>query len=142
MTDSMFRFPGALRRLRIRSGLLQKTIAHNLRLDPGQFCAVERGVRRPFDAATIDRVAELLDLPARDRLDLEWAARHDRLLKHAMRDGATTEEVELYSLCLEALHNLRGEQRSELILNVRKFNESAKVVSKLTPMDLQPKGGL
>jgi len=138
----MFRFRGALRRLRIRSGLLQKTIAHDLRLDPGQFCAVERGVRRPFDTETIDRVAQLLDLPVSDRLDLEWAARHDRLVKHAMRDGATMEEVELYSLCLETLHNLRGEQRSELIHNVRKFNESAKVVSKLTPMDLQPKGSL
>ncbi len=136
----MFRFPGVLRRLRIRSGLLQKTIAHNLRLDPGQFCAVERGVRRPFDTETIDRVAELLDLPARERHDLAWAAHHDRLVKHAMRDGATNEEVELYSLCLETLHHLRGEQRCELIHNVRKLNESAKLLASLMHMDLQPEG--
>jgi len=57
-----------------------------------------------------------------------------------MRDGATNEEVELYSLCLETLHHLRGEQRCELIHNVRKLNESAKLLASLMHMDLQPEG--
>ncbi len=50
-----------------------------------------------------------------------------------MREGAFRDEVELYSLCLEALHNLRPEQRIGLIQLVRRFNDSAKELSSLTP---------
>ena len=131
----MLRFPEALRHLRIRRGLLQKTIAHGLSLDPGQFCAVERGSRGPLDQPRLDRAAELLDLSEKERRDLNWVAHHDRLLKHVMRDGASQEEIEFYSLGLEMLHHLDHEQRRGFIQSVRKFNESAKLLSRLSPSD-------
>ena len=136
----MLRFPAALRRLRTRRGLLQKTIAHQLHLDPGQFCAVERGSRGPLDQPMLDRAAELLDLSVQERLELVWAARHDRLLKHAMREGASPEEIELMSLCSETLHHLREDQRGGLIRSVRKFNESAKLLAMLGPDSMQTEG--
>ncbi|MDL5030959.1 hypothetical protein QRD43_03490 [Pelomonas sp. APW6] len=115
--------------------MLQKTFAHSLRLDAGQLCAVERGTRGPLDAASLERAAALLSLSASERRELEWAARHDRLVKHAIREGAWRDEVELYSLCLEALHNLRPEQRIGLVQLVRRFNDSAKELASLTPVN-------
>lgn len=141
VTDAVLRFPAALRQMRLRRGLLQKTIAYQLHLDPGQLCAVERGSRGPFDASTLERAADLLALSEAERQDLAWAAHHDRLVAQLGQRGACTEEIELISASLEAWHHLRAEERWGLIQSVRKFGESAKMLAALsTPRAQQSEG--
>jgi transcriptional regulator with XRE-family HTH domain len=140
LNDALLRFPGALRRMRVRRGLLQKTIAHQLQLDPGQLCAVERGSRGPLDASTLKRAADLLELSEPERQELAWAAHHDRLVAQLGQRGASPEEIELVSASLEAWHHLRADQRCGLIQSVRKCSESAKLLAALSTPCMQSEG--
>ena len=136
----MLRFPTVLRRLRDRRGLLQKTFAYQLHLDPAQLCAVERGSRRPLDEPTLERAADLLELSETERRELSWAAHHDRLVTMLGQRGASAEELELVSASLEAWHHLRAEERTGLIQSVRKCSESAKLLAALATPCAQPEG--
>lgn len=140
MNDAMLRFPAALRRMRVRRGLLQKTIAFQLRLDPAQLCAVERGSRGPLDKPTLERASELLALSEAERQELAWAAHHDRLVATLSQRGACAQEIELVSASLEAWHHLQGDQRNGLIQSVRKASESAKLLADLASPRAQPEG--
>lgn len=118
--------------MRLQRGLLQKTIAHQLCLDPGQLCAVEKGSRGPLDGPTLERAADLLELSEAERQELAWAAHHDRLVAQLRQRGACMEEIELVSASLEAWHHLRAEQRWGLIQRMRKCGESAKLLATLS----------
>lgn len=126
--------------MRVRRGLLQKTIAHELQLDPGQLCAIERGSRGPLDASMLRRAADLLELSELERQELIWAAHHDRLVAQLGQRGACLEEIELVSASLEAWHHLRADQRCGLIQSVRKCSESAKLLAALSTPSIPAEG--
>lgn len=128
----LLRFPGAFRRMRIRRGLLQKSVAYQLRLDPGLLCAIEKGARSPFDQETLERAAELLELSKTEQAELSWTAHHDRLVGLLCNRGATPAEIELISASLLAWHHLQADQRDGLIRNVRRLGESAQFISTLS----------
>jgi transcriptional regulator with XRE-family HTH domain len=131
----MFRFPDALRQLRIHRGILQKTIAHHLHLDPGQLCAVEKGKRGPLDPGMLEQVAELLRLTTTEHHELAWSAHHDRLVILLSQRGASNQEVELVSASLEAYHHLQDSHRAALINSIRKYGDSAKLLSNLATVE-------
>lgn len=126
--------------MRVRRGLLQKTIAHQLQLDPGQLCAVERGSRGPLDGPTLKRAADLLELSEPERQELTWAAHHDRIVALLGQRGACPEEIKLVSASLEAWHHLRGDQRCGFVQTVRKCSESAKLLAAMSTPCIQSEG--
>ncbi|MDE2402683.1 MAG: helix-turn-helix transcriptional regulator [Burkholderiales bacterium] len=131
-------FPNAFRAIRTRLGLLQKTVALELRVDPAVLCSIEKGARAPLDDTVLAEAARLFRLTNVELAELCWAARHDRMVSTLSNRGATDEEVELISAALFASHHLRSEQLDGLIYSMRRVGESAQLVSSLT----SPQGGL
>jgi transcriptional regulator with XRE-family HTH domain len=125
-------FPRSFRRIRTVRGLLQKTVALQLDVDPGALCAVEKGTRGPFDHKLLAKAAKLLLLTEDEQAELSWAAHHDRLVGLLSNRGASPMEVELISASLHALHHLRAEQRAGLLASVRRIGESAQLVANLS----------
>lgn len=130
-------FPRAFREIRTRRGLLQKSVALELHVDPAVLCCIEKGTRAPLDDQALIEAARLFGLSEVELAELSWAARHDRFVSALCHRGATTPEVALISAALFASHHLRKDDLEGLINSVRRVGESAKVISSLT----SPRGG-
>jgi transcriptional regulator with XRE-family HTH domain len=131
-------FPRAFRDIRMRRGLMQKSVALELRVDPAVLCSIEKGTRAPLDEQTLSEAARLFSLSDTELSELCWAARHDRLVSGLSQRGATTHEMALISAALFASHHLRADDLEGLITSVKRVGESARMISSLT----SPKGGL
>jgi DNA-binding XRE family transcriptional regulator len=125
-------FPDTFRALRVRSGLMQKTAAQELNIDPVVLCSVENGTRAPLDADAIALAVDLFRCTDQEKADLSWAAHHDRLVRLLGNRGASVQEIELVSVRLTAWHHLHSDQRESLVASVRRIGESAKLVSTLS----------
>lgn len=125
---NLLRFPAALRQFRTQRGLMQKTVAYELRLDPALLCAAERGTRGPLDGETLAKAAELLQLSAVEFQELSWAAHHDRILGFVRNKGASSIEMKGISAMLLALHHLQADQRDGLIQYCDQVVQSARLV--------------
>lgn len=124
-------FPRSFRRIRTARGLLQKTVALQLEVDPAALCAVEKGTRGPFDQKLMAKAAQLLRLTDKEHAELSWAAHHDRLIGLLRNRGASDTEIALISASLHALHHLQPSQHSGLLASVKRVGESAELISKL-----------
>jgi transcriptional regulator with XRE-family HTH domain len=132
MTD-LLQFPTALRQARSRRGLMQKTVAYGLNIDPTILCSAERGARGPLDAQALTKLADLLELTPIEVQDLNWAARHDRAIAALRRQGLSEIELRGISAILSALYGLQGDQQVGLIDYCRQVGQSARLVKSLTP---------
>lgn len=129
----LLRFPTALRQARNKRGLMQKTVAHRLNLDPTMLCSAERGARGPLDAQALEKLAALLELTPIEIQDLNWAARHDRAIATLRRQSLSELELRGISAILSALYSLQGDQQVGLIDYCRQVGQSARLVKSLTP---------
>lgn len=125
-------FPAVLTRLRKGRGLLQKTTALELGVDPTVLCAVEKGTRAPLDDEQINRVIEVFRLSEDEAAQLRWAAHHDRLVGQLENKGATETEVAFISTGLHALRHLQPQQISGLMASLQQINKSASLVASLS----------
>lgn len=132
----LLQFPTALKQARSRRGLMQKTVAKKLNVDPTLLCSAERGARGPLDAQALQNLAALLDLSPLETEDLNWAARHDRAIGALRRQGLTETELSAISAILSALYGLQGDQQIGLIDYCRQVGHSARLVKSLTPNPL------
>jgi transcriptional regulator with XRE-family HTH domain len=128
---SVLLFPLALTRLRKERGVMQKTAALELRVDPTVLCAVEKGTRAPLDDAQIKRAREVFRLSEDEAAQLQWAAHHDRLVGHLGSKGATEAEVAFISTGLHALRHLQPQQINGLMASLQQINQSASLVAAL-----------
>jgi transcriptional regulator with XRE-family HTH domain len=128
---SVLLFPLVLTQLRKERGLMQKTAALELGVDPTVLCAVEKGTRAPLDDEQIKRVREVFRLSEEVVKQLQWAAHHDRLVGHLGSKGATEAEVAFISTGLHALRNLQPQQISGLMASLQQIDKSASLVAAL-----------
>lgn len=128
---SVLLFPFLLTRLRKGRGVMQKTAALELGVDPTVLCAVEKGTRAPLDAEQIKRASEVFHLSDEEAAQLQWAAHHDRLVGHLGSKGATEAEVAFISTGLHALRHLQPQQISGLMASLQQINKSASLVASL-----------
>ncbi|WP_230178002.1 helix-turn-helix domain-containing protein [Aquabacterium sp. CECT 9606] len=128
----LLQFPAALRQARSKRGLMQKTVAQRLNVDPTMLCSAEKGARGPLDAQILGKLAALLKLAPDEAKDLNWAAHHDRAIGALRRHGFTDIELLGISVILSALHGLHGDQQAGLIDYCRQVGQSARLVNSLT----------
>jgi hypothetical protein len=124
-------FPSLFRKVRSSRGLLQKTVAIDLGLDPAVLCCVEKGTRAPFDSATLNRATAIYKFSDAESDLLAWAAHHDRLVGSLHQRGASNVEVEFFSNGLRALRHLQPEQVQGLLANLKEIDKSASLVASL-----------
>lgn len=129
----LLQFPTALRQARSKRGLMQKTVAHRLNVDPTMLCSAERGTRGPLDAHALEKLAGLLELTPIEIQDLNWAARHDRAIAALRRQSLSEIELRGVSAILSALYSLQGNQQVGLINYCRQVGQSARLVKSLAP---------
>lgn len=132
----LLQFPTALKQARSRRGLMQKTVAQKLNVDPTLLCSAERGARGPLDAQALSKLAAFLDLSPLEAEELNWAARHDRAIGALRRLGLNETELSAISALLSALYGLQGDQQIGLIDYCRQVGQSARLVKSLTPNPL------
>jgi transcriptional regulator with XRE-family HTH domain len=129
----LLQFPSALRQARSKRGLMQKTVAHSLNVDPTILCSAEKGARGPLDAHALEKLAALFELTPVETQDLNWAARHDRAIAALRRLGLSEIELQGFSVMFSALYDLQGGQQVGLIEYCRQVGQSARLVKSLTP---------
>jgi transcriptional regulator with XRE-family HTH domain len=133
---SFLLFPLMLTRLRKSRGLLQKTAALDLGIDPTVLCAIEKGTRTPLDNSQINKLVDVFRLSEEEAIHLRWAAHHDRLVGHLESRGATSTEVAFISTALHALRHLQPQQISGLIASLQQIDKSASLVASLGKSNL------
>jgi transcriptional regulator with XRE-family HTH domain len=82
-----FVLPDLLREGRLARGLAQAAVAKSAGVDVTSLCAWERGRRPPPPDDQLHALADCLELEEEDRGRLLRAARHDRLVREASRQG-------------------------------------------------------
>ncbi len=96
-----FVLPGLLRGSRLSKGLAQAALADLAGVDVTSLGAWERGRRPPPRDSRIHALADCLGLELEDRIRLLRAARHDRLVREAARQGIV-DPTGLVSLAIQA----------------------------------------
>jgi predicted ATPase/DNA-binding CsgD family transcriptional regulator/transcriptional regulator with XRE-family HTH domain len=74
-TEDLASFGALLRRYRAAAQMTQKHLAERAGLSPSAIAALERGARRPPPAATVELLADALELSDAERADLQATAR-------------------------------------------------------------------
>lgn len=128
---SLLLFPATFTRLRKSRGVMQKTAALDLGVDPTVLCSIEKGTRIPLDDMQIKRAVEVFQFSEEEVSQLQWAAHHDRLVGHLGQKGATETEVEFISMGLHALRHLQPQQISGLMASLQQIDKSARLVAAL-----------
>jgi transcriptional regulator with XRE-family HTH domain len=110
----VLKFPMLLRRIRAQHGFAQKAVALTLGIDQAQFCAIEKGRRPPFGDIALNQVSEAMKLSEQELKELQWAAKHDRLIRLTFDAALPMEDSCLVSSLLSASRLLDTTQRHGL----------------------------
>lgn len=129
--QNILRFPAALHRARLATGLAQKAAALSLGLDQGQFCAVEKGRRPPFAKIQIELLSEAWQLSTELRDDLQWTSTHDRYLRLAHRSANNDDDLMLLSQTLRTARQLDPSQKASLLAYLEVTEQGASHVRSL-----------
>jgi ribosome-binding protein aMBF1 (putative translation factor) len=109
----LLQFPAALRQARSKRGLMQKTVAYSLDIDPTILCSAEKGARGPLNAQALRKLAVLFELTPFEAHNLFLAARHDRAIAALRRQGLSEIELHSISTVLSGLYARRVIDRSD-----------------------------
>ncbi|RYG88855.1 MAG: hypothetical protein EON59_03140 [Alphaproteobacteria bacterium] len=118
-------FPQALRAVRARRGLLQKSVALDLGIDAAVLCATEKGARGPLSDDRLALLAARLALTPEEHQALLWAARHDRVISQLEASGGSRQELLLVSKAMTAWNHMEGAQREGWLNQVIRLADSA-----------------
>lgn len=105
--QQFYLLPTRLAGARRRRGMPQKVAAATIGVAQSVLCALEKGRRRPLDAAVLHRLGDAYGLNDDERDELTFAAAHDQLLL-SVRGLNLDRYAELISAVLQAGHPLSG----------------------------------
>jgi hypothetical protein len=129
--QNILRFPAALHKARLATGLAQKAAALSLGLDQGQFCAVEKGRRPPFARTQIEELSAAWHLSPDLQDELEWSSAHDRYIRLAYRSTNSGDDILLLSQTLRTARQLDAGQKAGLLDYLKMTEQGASQVRSL-----------
>lgn len=136
--QNIFQVPKLIRLARLRAGLSQKALALRVGVDQSLLCALEKGRRRVHARELLNAIAQTVGLAPRERDELVWAWRHDRVVIEAQVAGLPETAQRLVSAGLFAAQYL---ERTELMGLERTINSATRSKRELQALADQSTSG-
>lgn len=121
---------------RRRKGAPQKVLALDAGLNQSYVCALENGRRQVPRPEVLDALCTGLRLDEAERVELKWAAAHDRVLEALLREGLAS-QASLISAALRAAHYLLPKQ---LVALEEKIQRHARSGQELRALEAETAG--